>query len=195
MDELLNVALNEATVLGLRPRPDGGVALLLDVVALPETPDSRRVLIMSGVSRVRVLARRENVGEGYGPPIPLVDFDAVEAFFASISQPMSMYGWEFLDSPGLTHDWPPSVSFEVQPSAGPGSHSLYWFNEGGLDSGQGGYTPHCIEGTIEFETLAVTYADGTPLSLADFAAAGKRWWDAFYKRGSADHGGNTLVTG
>ncbi|SDY06040.1 hypothetical protein SAMN05421504_104379 [Amycolatopsis xylanica] len=181
MDELLNVALNEATVLGLRPRPDGGVALLLEVLALPETPDARRELIMSGVSRVRVLLRREIIGEGYGPPIPLDGFAAIEAFFASITLPKSMYGWEFFDLPDVPDDWPPNVSFDVRPSAGPGSHSLHWFNEAGLDSEQGGYTPYCIEGIVEFETLAVTYADGTPLSLEDFAAAGKRWWDDFYR--------------
>ncbi|WP_370948095.1 hypothetical protein AB5J62_11025 [Amycolatopsis sp. cg5] len=176
MDDLLNVALNESTVLGLRQRPDGGVALLLEVLALPETPDDRRLLIMSGVSSVRVLLRRDPMSEGYGPPIPLADFDAVEAFFASITVSQSMYGWKFLDSPELTEDWPTNVSFEVQ-SAGPGSHSLYWFNEARVGS-----ELYCIEGTIEFETLSVTYSDGTPLPLEDFAAAGKRWWDALYQR-------------
>lgn len=176
----LDRALNEATVAGLRPRPDGSVALLLDVLALPENgpadPDTRRALVLSGVSRVRVLLRRELDG----PPIPLADFDAVAAFFASAALHNSMYGWKFLDAPELIDDWPEVVSLDVRPGVGPSAHSLYWFNECGIAVEPGGYQPYCIEGTVDFETVAVERSDGTPMSVEDFTAAGKRWWDGFY---------------
>ncbi|ONI91015.1 hypothetical protein ALI144C_02000 [Actinosynnema sp. ALI-1.44] len=169
--EDLNEALNEATVTGLRLRPDGSVAILLHVLALPEhspvDPDTRRALILSGASAVRVLLRRERPAESprYGPAIPLRDFDAVEEFFASIAVSGSMYGWEFLDSPNLTKDWPSMISLDHPQELTAAAHSLYWFNECGLPASDG-YLSHCIEGVVDFTDLAVERFDGSPSSLA-----------------------------
>lgn len=182
----LNVALNEATVVGLRPVPGGGVVLLLNVLALPATgpadPDGRRALICSGVSRTRVLLRRWNTAGDptYGPAIPLRDFEAVEEFFASLSMFGAMYGWEFLDKPDLIDDWPPVVSLDRSLDAAAAAHSLYWFNECGQDDGRDGYVTYCIEGVVDFQELTVERFDGTPVALEEFAAAGKRWWQGLY---------------
>ncbi|MFD5827003.1 hypothetical protein [Lentzea sp. NPDC060358] len=182
--EDLNEALNEATVAGLRLRPDGSVVILLHVLALPEhgpvDPDTRRALILSGTSTVRVLLRRERAAESprYGPAIPLGDFDAVEKFFASITVSGAMYGWEFLDNPGLTNDWPSMISLEHNQELTAAAHSLYWFNECGLPAPHG-YLSHCIEGVVDFMELAVERFDGTPVPVEEFIAAGTRWWSAF----------------
>lgn len=83
----LEAALNESEVVGVRIL-DGAesVAILLQVSALPESgpmdADSRRRLILHGVSEVRLLLRAGTVDD-YGPAIPLEDPDAVERFFDS----------------------------------------------------------------------------------------------------------------
>ena len=184
----LEVALNEATVAGLRAEPGAAVSLLLHVLALPEEgppdPDTRRALVFSGVSRVRVLLRRDVPGEvDYGPALRLADLAAVEEFFASLTRTGDLYGWEFLDAPDLVADWPPEVSLDLTLGpAGAGTRSLYWFNECGTADGS-----FCIEGLVEFTDVAARRADGTPLAIEDFVADGRRWWDAF-------HGGDPRVS-
>jgi hypothetical protein len=176
----LEVALDEATVAGLRADPDGAVALLLHVLALPETdppaPDTRRALVLSGVSRVRVLLRHDEPGEvDYGPPVALPDLAAVEEFFAALTRTGDLYGGEYLDAPDLCADWPPTVSLDLHTDpAGPDTHSLYWFNECAVDA-----ETFCIEGVVEFTNAAARRADGTPVPIEEFVADGRRWWHAF----------------
>jgi hypothetical protein len=180
----LEVALNEATVAGLRVEhgieSGTAVSLLLHVLALPEDgppdPDTRRALVFSGVSRVRVLLRRDVPGEvDYGPALPLADFAAVEEFFASLTRTGDMYGEEFLDAPDLVADWPAEVSLDR--TFGPavaGTRSLYWFNECATADGS-----FCVEGLVEFTDVTARRADGTPLAIEDFVVDGRRWWHAF----------------
>ena len=176
----LEVALDEATVVGLRDEPDGAVAVLLHVLALPVAgppdPDTRRALVLLGVSRVRVLLRRDVPGQvDYGPALPLADLAAVEAFFASLTRTGDLYGGEYLDAPDLCADWPPEVSLDVTSGpAGAGTRSLYWFNECAA-----GDETFCVEGVMEFADVIVRRADGTPLPVAEFVADGRRWWQAF----------------
>jgi hypothetical protein len=182
----LNEALNEATVAGLRLRPDGSVAVLLHVLALPEhgptDPDTRRALFLSGVSKVRVLLRRERPAASprYGPAIPLADFDAVEEFFTSISVSGSMYGWEFVDGPDPADDWPSVISLEHTREPVAAAHSLHWFNECGLPVPDG-YSSHCVEGVVDFTELTIEHFDGSTIPVKEFTAAGTRWWRAFFR--------------
>jgi hypothetical protein len=180
----LDVALNEATVAGLRPGPDGSIQLLLQVLALPETgpvdPDTRRALVLSGVSKVRVLLRRDrNRDSSYGPVVPLPRFAAVEELFASLSWSGHMYGWKFFDSIDLIDDWPPAVSLDITLNPAPAAHSLYWFNECGRQEPDGRAT-YCIEGVVDFEDLAAQHPNGTPITVENFTATGRRWWQSFY---------------
>jgi hypothetical protein len=169
----LEVALNEAEVVGLRRAASGPACeLLLHVCAQPAA-DPRRVLRLLDTARIRVLLR-----ESYGPAIPLADLDAVEAFFASLRGWESMYGWEFLDRPARTRDWPQELSLTVDLRPGPGAHSLYWFTECWMPGRDG----LCIEGTVDFDDLEVTYADGAPEPVERFIAEGQRWWDALFGR-------------
>jgi hypothetical protein len=177
----LEVALDEATVVGLRAEPDGAVALLLHVLALPEEgpphTDTRRALVLSGVSRLRVLLRRDEPAEvDYGPALPLPDLTAVEDFFASLTRSGDLYGGEYLDAPDQRADWPPEVSLDMrQDPPARETHTLYWFNECAA-----GDETFCIEGEAEFTALTVRHADGTPLPTEQFIAEAQRWWHAFH---------------
>ena len=181
----IEVALNEADVLGIRLDPAGAWCdVLVHVLALPEDGpldrDARRVLRLTVPGQVSILLRTDRAGQlGYGPVIPLSGLDAVEDFFASLSWSGAMYGWKFLDEPSLTRDWPVSPSLSVQVQPGPASHSLYWFNECGRTEGNTS-TSYLIEGTVTFENLEVLRADAAPQRLDDFIADGQRQWQAFF---------------
>jgi hypothetical protein len=73
-----------------------------------------------------------------------------------------------------------TVSFDQPAELASAAHSLYWFNECGLAGDGDGYVRYCIEGVVDFEDLAVERFDGTPVAVEQFAAAGKRWWRAFF---------------
>lgn len=178
----LEVALNEAEVLGVRVEPQGRWCdLLLHVLALPETgpvhSDARRVLRLLSPGEVAVLLRKGSP-DGYGPPIPLSDLDDVESFFESLTWTGSMYGWKFLDDPALTADWPPQPSLTINVRPDPGEHTLFWFNECGR--GEPDVESYCIEGVVTFDDLQVLDAHGRVLPLETFIADGQRWWEALH---------------
>ncbi|GIE89606.1 hypothetical protein Areg01_74880 [Actinoplanes regularis] len=179
----LETALNEAEVVGLRLNSsDQTCELLLHVCAQPERatgdPDPRRVLRLLRATRIRVLLREDRLGD-YGPAIPLADLDDVESFFRSIGGWDAMYGWEYLDRPSRTDDWPEEPSLTVDLRPGPASHSLFWFTECWKP---GDDTRLCIEGTVDFEDLEITYADRTAEPLEQFIAEGRLWWDVLFGR-------------
>ncbi|HEX5302530.1 MAG TPA: hypothetical protein VFW50_36610 [Streptosporangiaceae bacterium] len=130
----VEVALNEADVLGIRLEQSGAWCdLLLHVLALPEAGppdlDPRRILRLISPAQVRVLLRRQQAGPSrYGPAITLAGLDAVEDFFASLNWSGSISGSRFLDDLSLVRDWPgrPSLAIGVRPVTG--SHSLFWFS-------------------------------------------------------------------
>jgi hypothetical protein len=179
----LDVALNESDVVGMQERSES-IVLLLHVLSAPECgpvdPDTRRMLVLSEPSRVRVLLRRDRIGLGADEPaVPLADLESVDEFLASLSWSGSMYGWRFLDEPELIDDWPALLSLDLGLASGPASHSLYWFNECGREE-DGDQVAYCIEGVVEFERLRVLRADGTPVALEDFVADGERWWSGLH---------------
>lgn len=179
----LEVALNEADVLGIRLEPQGRWCdLLLHVLALPEAgpidPDPRRILRLLSPTDVRVLLRKDRP-DGYGAAIPLGDLNDVESFFESLSWAGSMYGWKFFDEPALTADWPRNPSLAIKLRSQPAEHSLFWFNECGRDEQQDKVS-YCIEGLVRFDDLQVLDADGRGLSLEAFIADGHRWWEALH---------------
>lgn len=171
----IETALNEAEVVGLRPALSGSACDLLLHVSARTGPDPRRVLRLLGPSRIRVLLR-EARDDGYGPAIPLGDLDEVESFFASLDGWDAMYGWEFLDRPARTGDWPAEPSLTVDLRPGPAAHTLFWFTECYSPDG----ARHCIEGTVDFDDLEITYADGTRQPVDQFVTDGRRWWDGLF---------------
>jgi hypothetical protein len=180
----IDVALNEADVLGIRLEESGDwCELLLHVLALPEVgpldPNARRIVRLTAPGQVQVMLRRDLFGDGYGPVIPLADMDAVEEFFASLSWAGSMYGWKFLDDSSLTSDWPEHPSLTVNVRPGTAARSLFWFNECGRDEGAM-KVAYLIEGTITFDNLEVMRADSSPVPLPEFTSNGRRYWEALH---------------
>lgn len=181
--EKVEVALNEADVLGVRLEPDGAWCdLLVHVLALPPVgpidPDPRRVLRLTSPGEIRVLLRRD-LGSAAGDTIPMRDLDDVEEFFSSITWSGAMYGWRFLDLPSDSEDWPDEVSLAVSVGSGKRSHSIRWFNEcGRVEDGQP--AAYVIEGSITFEDLIVLRADGSQVPIDEFIEDGRRWWDALH---------------
>jgi hypothetical protein len=183
--QAVDVALNEADVLGLRLASSGAwCELLLHVLALPETGppgDVRRILRLTRPAQVRVLLRALERAR-LGAVIPLAGLGAVEEFFASLTWSDSMYGWRFLDAPSLTDDWPARPSLSICLGAGAGSHSLYWFSECGCGPDSDSPASYCIEGVVTFEDLQLLRADATPLPLEQFIADGQRYWRSLHAR-------------
>jgi hypothetical protein len=180
----LDAAFNESQVAGLHvDHARRRVRLLLHVLALPvDGPvdrDTRHAVVLSGVSDVHVLVRAQLDAGRYGPPIQLRDFAGLDRFFQSLTFQHPMYGWKFLDDPQLTQDWPPDVSLSTRLSDRGAAHQLYWFTEcGGEEPDAAG--AYCIEGTVQFDDLAVQRADGTDIPVEDFIAAARRWWTALH---------------
>lgn len=117
----IDLALNESEVVGIRLGSGSEWCdVLLHVVALDEDGaidrDPRRILRLHNPSRIDVLLRRDRLGSGLGPPIPLEDLAAVEGFFASLTASDPMYGWRFFDYEGGTENWPsePSLSGDAR---------------------------------------------------------------------------------
>jgi hypothetical protein len=182
----LDLALNESTVCGLRYDADVGEArLLIEVDALPEAgpidPDPRRVVVMSSVESIEVTVRRDRV-DGYGPVLPLASFDGLERFFAGLSWAHPMYGWEFADVADLGPAWQVEPSLRVGPGRGLASHSLRWFTECGSVDRAGEPRSYVLQGVVWFAELRIERADARPVSLEEFAADARRWWDAFARR-------------
>lgn len=181
--EGMNVALNEAEVLGLRLEASGGWCdLLLHVVALPEhgpiDPDRRRILRLRAPARVAVLLRPDQTATtGYGDALSLASLDEVETFFAGLTRSDAMYGWSFLDDPDRTTDWPDAPSLLVQVRETDAAHSLFWFTECGRHD-----AAYCLEGTVTFDDLEVLRADEAPVPLEEFIADGARYWQALHAR-------------
>jgi hypothetical protein len=179
----LNVALDEATVQGVRWGPTTKqVKILLCVLALPECgpadPDPRRMLILSGVDSLQVLLRRDRLGTiDYGPPICLPDQQALDDFFTSLAFSDSMYGGKALDDPSPTDDWPARPSLVLRFRAESGPHSFYWFTDCGREE-PGGTVLYRLEGLVRFTSLAIERADGSRINAREFADAGQRWWTA-----------------
>lgn len=184
----IDMALNEAEVVAVE-LPGSGLRcdLFVHVRALltagpietaPIDPDPRRILRLLAPSRFEVLLRRECSG---GPAVPLADVAAVDGLLRALRWSGPMYGWSFLDNPALVGDWPPVPSLRVELPSGSDAHRLYWFTECGMERGEE-VVSYCLEGLVTFADLQVLHADGSPQPVADFAAAGRRYWEAYFGR-------------
>jgi hypothetical protein len=183
----LGGAVEEATVFGIVRDVDETVCrVLLEVVALPEIgpidPDPRRVLVLSGVTCVEVLLRRDPAPavEGLGPAIPLSSLGDLDRFFASLAWTYAMYSWEFIDDTENPKDrWPAEPSLRLVVEGGSGAHSFYWFTECGVEQNPGEFVSYLLEGIIWFDHASVERGDGSALPLEEFIADAYRWWRAF----------------
>lgn len=180
--ERLDVALNESSVCGISFDAQRGEArLLLEVLALPQTGpmdlDPRRALVMSAVSAVEIILR-EDLVQGLGPVLPLGSLDEVESLFARLRWAHSMYGWAFVDVTDVSDVWQAAASLVARGQHRQAAHTLRWFTECGAGAGEQ-VVSYFLQGLVGFGDLRVERADGTPIPVEEFAAAGVRWWEAF----------------
>jgi len=147
--------------------------------------DARRVLVLGGVGAFEVVLRTDRSGESttYGPAIPFTGMADVAEFIGSLSWMHPMYGWDFIDTEGFRETWPSTPSLAVEAPAPRPAHSLFWFTEcGRLECGE--HVAYCFEGAVYFQALLVERADGSPVSVAQFAEDGARWWKALNENDS-----------
>lgn len=168
----LNVAFNEATVLGFEVDPRRRLAgATFSVLTLPErgpAPDDRRVqIVLHPIGRVTASLRD---GRWDDPTAEVVPFSLAELLpIVQSFGGLALYGWEFIDVP--TAEWADRLSLDW-PSGDDGlSHSITLFQDAGN---------RILYLCAWFDTLAIRDPRGGEIPLEAFIAGGKRWWDAFY---------------
>lgn len=88
-----------------------------------------------------------------------------------------MYVWRFTNiAPEV--DWPVEKSLIVSLVDAAAANTLWWFTECGRQDGDNSHA-FDLEALVVFEDLTVTRADGTELSIEQFIADARRWWEAF----------------
>jgi hypothetical protein len=172
----LNVALNEATLLGFEVDADrrlGGATF--SVLTLPvtgPTPDDARIqLLFSPVGRVAASLR---LGRWNDPNAELVPFELAQLLrevqnFGGLP----IYGWEFFD----VHEeelarWDGRVSLDWRSGSDGTFHSIRVFQEHPAN--------RYLSLIVWFDKLSARHPDGTAISLKEFTSGGRRWWDALY---------------
>jgi hypothetical protein len=175
----IDLALNEASWFdAVVDRDRRQIALAFDVLALPDgSNDSgceRVSVVLVDVHRCVASHRRGRWDDASAEVLPCGQAelpDVVRAFGGS-----AVYGWEFFDTPEEHwRRWSKRLSFDEQWAPGSGAHSLDLFKEGQVE----GADQH-LDFRAWFDRLEVYSEDGRAIDLEDFAAAGKRWWDAMY---------------
>lgn len=173
----LGIALNEATLLGFEIEKRTRIAAAtFAVLSLPESgpppEDSRVQIILSPVGRARALLRNTHSSNLVGPAVPFRIDDLLQVVTSFGGQPI--YGWEFIDihsaddafCKGETSlDWASGIGIDGL------SHSISVFQES---------PTRTLDLCIWFDRLEIFTPSGQKLSLEEFIAGGKRWWDAFY---------------
>lgn len=165
------IALNEATLVGFDVSQEQCRAVLtFEVLSLPPddgpSPADPRVLIhLSSVGRMAASLHQGHWDDPEAKAIPLTLeslIPVVESFRAPV------YGWEFIDIPDSFARWSNRLSLDEHLPGGGLNHSITLFQEG---------PDRHLDLCIWFDSLRIFRPDGTEISLDDFAAAGKRWWD------------------
>jgi len=178
MRDDLGVALNEADLLGFEVDPCRRMAgATFRILTLPAdgspAGDSRVQMLFRPVGRVVASLRNGfwNDEAAEVIPFPLAELLSVVQSFGS--QPV--YGWEFFD----IHDkelsrWGDRLSLDWRSGSDGLSRSISLFQSSG--AGPDRHLDLCVW----FDELEVRRLDGAVLSLEEFVAGGRRWWDAMY---------------
>ncbi len=173
--EGLNVALSEATCLGLAVDETANeLRLDLEVLTLPEegtaAEDYRVQVTFTGVSRVAASLRTQHWDdlEPQVLPLQLEGLDeAIRSFGGG-----RLHGWEFidLDDSGWAL-WSELLSFDTRIDDRSSTHVLEFSQEEGID-------PRELDVRVWFDDIVVHDSRGKQIPLADFVEGGARWWRA-----------------
>lgn len=173
--EGLDVALNEATLLPFEvSAQDRVAAVTFEVLTLPEQgnppSDSRVLFLFAPIGRVAVSFRQGRWDDDAAPVVPLSIDQLLGVVQDFGGQPI--YGWEFFDIQ-QTNSWQQTERLSLDCSWEPGgkSHTLTLFQEG--------YNKH-LDICLWFDDFIIYDPKGHGIELANFIAAGKRWWDGLY---------------
>jgi hypothetical protein len=171
----LGVALNEASLLGLEVSPERRfAAATFAILTLPELgpppQDSRIQFQFHGVGRVAASLRNGRWDDRNAPVVvfPLERLlEKVQGFHG-----LSISGWEFFD----VHEkefpkWSDRLSFDCRCSNADSQHSIILFQDG---------RDRILDICLWFDELTIHSPSGGIISIDDFIAGGKRWWDALY---------------
>jgi len=182
----LGVALNEADLLGFEVDPARRIAAAtFRVLTLPAEgppPEDRRVqILLRPVGRVAASLRNGRWDDKAAEVVPFSLSELLEVVQSFGGQPV--YGWEFFD----IHEkdsvkWANRLSLDWQSGADGLSRSNSVFQES--SAGPARHLDLCVW----FDELEMRRPDGTMVSLEDFAAGGRRWWDAMYTRDKRTEG-------
>jgi hypothetical protein len=174
----LDTALNEATLLGVELPPDRGVvAVTFSVLSLPPDggpmPEDPRVqLVFWPVGRLAVSYRGGPWNDPDAPvlAVNLADLPDIAQSFG----PMPIYGRDFFDADErelAAGDERLSLDVRAIPEDG-AKHSFTFSLDGAA---------RYLAVRIGFAWMEARRPDGMAFPLADLAAGGQRWWEAFQR--------------
>ncbi|MEU1999674.1 hypothetical protein ABZ511_35020 [Nocardia gamkensis] len=173
--EGLNVALSEATCLGLAVDETAGeLRLDLEVLTLPEhgtaAEDSRVQVRFTRVSRVAASLRTQHWDDLEPRVLPL-QLDGLDEAIRSFGGGR-LHGWEFIDLDDSSWAlWSELLSFDTRIDDHESAHVLEFSQEEGID-------PRELDVRVWFDDIVVYDTRGKQIPLADFIEGGARWWRA-----------------
>lgn len=174
----LNIALNEAQILGVKfDEEQGTVDITLAPIAVDENgnffPDSRVKISIQPVGRFVASYRMGRWDDKNAEVLhfnPREIFSKVQEFVGS-----PIYGWEFIDCGDKGFDtWKNRLSFDYRSSK---QHNIQHTLDIFQDNGQ----KH-LSIRIWFDEFTLCDARHNPISVHKFIEDGKRGWDAVYAR-------------
>ena len=171
----LDVALNEAELLGFEVLPDRRVAAAtFRVLTLPESgpaPDDRRVqLFFHPVGRVAASLRN---GQWNDPNAAIVPF-SIDDLLATVQSfgGLAIYGWKFIDvHVKELEKWGDRLSLDWTSGDDGVAHSISVFQDPG---------DRILDLCVWFDHLDIRDPQQNAITLDDFITCGMRWWDAFH---------------
>lgn len=171
----IDIALDEATVLGFEVDAEGRIAAAtFSVFTLPDdgpAPEDRRVQILF-MPVGRVIASLRD-GRWDDPSAKAIPFSLDELLQVVQSfKGLPIYGADFIDV--LDDDavrWDDRLSLDWVSGDDGRSHSLTVFQDAG---------DRILYLRIWFDCLEIRSPAGESISLSSFIGGGRRWWDAFH---------------
>ncbi|MCR9295306.1 MAG: hypothetical protein NXI32_21520 [bacterium] len=190
--EEIGIALNEATFLGGEyDSRRNVVGLTFSVLTLPddhspEPSDPRRQIILTNVGRIAAALRDAHWDDTSAETIPFAASELLSTIQSFGGQPV--YGWEFINNDDKAFDqWKHRLSLHVKVESGSLDNRMMLFQEGSTSRRH-------LDLWIWFDGILIRDAVGNTIDIVDFAAGGRRWWDAMHA-GDSRTDGHGIVAG